>query len=134
MRRRRSVRVPAAAPLLLLGFAFGCASRSSDRLPALEDYSDGTSSYAEALLAGWKAGAVPPELFASPLRWSGPLPGDGLQAVSAPPPLSIAVYSAPNAAVPETSSTDLAGRLARIRAGFASLGRCESILFDFHRT
>ena len=79
------------AALLL---AAACASRHGP-MPSLEDYSDGTSLYAAALLEGWKAGAIPPKLLSTGLAWSGPLPGDGLTPVAATPPLSIAVFPSP---------------------------------------
>jgi hypothetical protein len=134
MRRRRLARfVPAAAAVLLLS---ECASPSKDHLPTLEDYSDGTSKWADAVLAGWKAGTVPPELFASPLLWSGPLPGEGLQEIPSRPPLSLRLFTSPggdNAPPGAAASEDLARRLDTIRSNFESLGRTEATIFDFHR-
>ena len=134
MRRRCLARfLPAAAAALALASA--CATRSRDHLPTLADYSDGTSTWADAVLAGWKAGAVPRELFASPVLWSGPLPGERLQDVPSRPPLSLRFYApaggegAPGAA----SAADLAKTLDAIRAGFATLGRTEATIVDFHR-
>ena len=44
---------------------------------------------------GWKAGAIPARALSPPAcRWSGPLPGDGLDARRGRPPLSIAVFRA----------------------------------------
>jgi enediyne biosynthesis protein E4 len=137
MRRRRlAPYLPAAAALALLS---ACASPSRDHLPSLEDYSDGTSTWAEAVLAGWKAGAVPRELLASPVLWSGPLPGDGLQEVASRPPLSLRFYAASgggNAAPPAGTAApaDVGRRLDAIRSGFASLGRTEATIFDFQRS
>ena len=56
------MRPPALARLLpaAILLAAGCASRHGP-MPSLEDYSDGTSLYAAALLEGWKAGAIPAE-------------------------------------------------------------------------
>src|SRR5262249_14951513 len=105
-------------------------------LPTLEDYSDGTSRWVESLLASWKAGAIAPELFARPLSWNGPLPGDSLTPAGARPPLSIAVYregSAPPPAAASAAGADLAARLAQIRSTFASLGRTETTIFDFRK-
>jgi enediyne biosynthesis protein E4 len=136
MRRRRVAPfLPAAAASLAL--LSGCASRSRDHLPSLEEYSDGTSAWADAVLAGWKAGAVPRELLASPVLWSGPLPGDGLEEVGSRPPLSLRFYAASaggHAAPAGTAApADPGKRLDAIRSGFASLGRTEATIFDFHR-
>jgi len=136
MRRRRLARfLPAAAAALAL--VPGCATRSRDRLPSLEDYSDGGSTWSDAVLAGWKAGAVPPGLMSSPVLWSGPLPGDGLVDVPSRPPLSLRVYASPggDTAPPPGAATpaDVAKRLDAIRAGFASVGRSEATILDFHR-
>ena len=90
--RSRSPRFGAFAAALLL--LMSCSSRRDGALPTYEDYSDGTSVFAERLLAGWKAADVPPELFAASLDWSGPLPGEGLVPVASRPPLSIAIYRA----------------------------------------
>ncbi len=125
-------------PLAFGALAFGvvlslsCASRAGRVLPTFEDYSDGVSVYTEQFLEGWKAEALPPELFAPGFRWSGPLPGDALAPVPARPPLSLAVFRA-QAPPAGPGSTGLDGRLAAIRREFASLGRTEAILFDFRR-
>src|SRR5262249_50855899 len=74
MRRGLLLRALAAASLV----SFGCASKTPAPIPTLEDYSDGTSRWVESLLTSWKAGVIAPELFARPLSWSGPLPGDSL--------------------------------------------------------
>jgi hypothetical protein len=120
------------AALLVLS---ACASRHQGPLPTLEDYSDGTSRYAENFLEGWKAGAVPAALFAADAAWSGPLPGEDLSPVPTRAPLSVSVYRA-NATIgpPAGAGADpLRERLAAIRAGFAALGRTEATLFDFRR-
>ncbi len=120
------------AALLVLS---ACASHKEGPLPTLEDYSDGTSRWADAFLEGWKAGAVPASLFAPEIAWSGPLPGEGLASAASRPPLSVSVYRADGAgAAAAASSPDrLRERLAAIRSGFATLGRTETTLFDFRR-
>ncbi len=110
-----------------------CASRRDEKFPTLEDYSDGTSTWAETLLADWKTGAIPASLFAEPLLWVGPLPGDGLAPVGARPPLTLAAYRAPSAPAAAAVPADLRSRLEAVRAGFSSLGRTEATLFDFRR-
>ncbi|HTY40368.1 MAG TPA: CRTAC1 family protein [Thermoanaerobaculia bacterium] len=132
MRRRRLARALAAAAILL---ALRCASKSKEPLPTLEQYSDGTSAFADALLASWKAGAVPETFFASPVDWAGPLPGEGLAAVAANGPLAIRLYEAgENApAARRAAAGDLAKAFAARRAPFSSLARCEATLFDFER-
>ncbi len=130
MRRRLRARTLPAA--LLLALEAACASHSKDPLPTLEDYSDGTSTYAEALLAGWKTGMIAPALFASPLLWTGPLPGDGLRKVDSRSPLAIAVYRAPGEPSANAAAADLGARLGALRGEFASLGRSEATIFDFH--
>jgi hypothetical protein len=121
-----------AFPVAILLFC-ACAARREDRLPTLEDYSDGTSTYVEALLSGWKAGAIPPQLLSAPVLWSGPLPGDGLTPVAARPPLTVAAYRAPEGIPATPVAADLGARLAAARAGFSVLGRTEATLFDFQR-
>src|SRR5512147_2500075 len=118
MRPGARLRALAAALLLLCG----CAAHREGKLPTLEDYSDGTSAYADALLAAWKSDTFPPVLFASPLSWSGPLPGDGLRTVATRPQLSAAVYRASETPI-AASTADLAGRLTVLRARFSTLGR-----------
>ncbi len=112
-----------------------CASRRDGPLPSLEDYSDGTSRYAEELLEAWKAGEIPAALFSTQLRWSGPLPGEGLTQVASRPPLSIAVFraTAPSSAAAAAGSDGPSERFAAIRREFSSLGRTEATLFDFRR-
>ena len=138
MRRRRLAPfLPAAAASLAL--LSGCASRSRDHLPTLEDYSDGTSTWAEAVLAGWKAGAVPRELLASPAPLERPSAGRRAQEVASRPPLSLRFYAAAGAgkaapAAGTAAPADLGKRLDAIRSGFASLGRTEATIFDFHRS
>jgi hypothetical protein len=130
MRLRVLIRALPAASLLFCA----CASRPEGQLPTLEDYSDGTSAWADALLAGWKAGAVPAKLLSSPLTWSGPLPGEALEAVAARPPLELAVYrAAEGAGGPSTAPADLAGRLGALRARFSTFGRTEATIFAFAR-
>jgi hypothetical protein len=111
-----------------------CASKKPGPLPTYEEYSDGTSVFADQLLSGWKAGEVPAELFAPSIDWSGPLPGDGLEPVHSRPPLEIAAYTA-NASAPgaPTSSDAFRGRLAKLREPLASLGRTEATIFRFRR-
>src|SRR5512135_256407 len=92
---RASARLRSAAALFLLLGAFGCATRKDERLPTLEDYSDGTSGWADALLAGWKSGDPPEDLFGAPTTWSGPLPGEGMQKAPAAALLSVENYAAP---------------------------------------
>ena len=129
MRRRALLAVSVA-----IGGILACASPRKGELPTLDDYSDGTSAWADSLLAGWKAGAIPPHLLAAPVAWSGPLPGEGLAPIStARPPLTLAAYRAPEGAGAPAVPADLGVRLAAIRAGFATLGRTEATLFDFTR-
>jgi len=129
MRRSAFLRALTAALLLVSA----CASPREGKLPSLEDYSDGTSAYAEALLKGWKSGSPAPSLFSSPCLWSGPLPGEGLEAIAARPPLTISAYRAPSGPGAPLAPADLGARLAALRAGFSSLGRAEATLFDFRR-
>src|SRR5580765_5126445 len=91
-----------------------CASKDHAPLPTLEDYSDGTSRWGERLLDSWKSGAPAPELFAKPLAWSGPLPGDALSPVDARARFSVAAYrdGSPSAA-PGSSPAELGERLSR---------------------
>ncbi len=130
MRSRRLGPGLLAAAVLLVP---SCASRRDGPLPTLEDYSDGTSRYAEILLEGWKAGTLSPDLFAADFRWTGPLPGESLARVPSRPPLSIAVYRAPISAPSGPARADLRLQLAKIRGEFVTLGRTEATLFDFRR-
>jgi len=122
----------------------GCASHDRERLPTLEDYSDGTSIYVETLHTQWTAGRLSPDLFAAGFRWAGPLPGERLVPVPARPPLSLAVFrsgsSGPRPAAEAAGeglggfgAPVLASRLEAIRADLVSLGRTEATIFDFHR-
>src|SRR5262249_37496424 len=111
MRRGLLQRALAVAALASLH----CASKDHVPLPTLEDYSDGTSRWVEALLDSWKSGAPAAELFARPLAWSGPLPGDAPTAIDARAPFSIAVYRegspSPAPASPATAGADLGADL-----------------------
>ncbi|MFY9551398.1 MAG: CRTAC1 family protein [Thermoanaerobaculia bacterium] len=131
--RPRSLRSGVLAVALALAAA--CTSRRDGKLPTLDDYSDGTSRYAEEFLAGWKAGAPGEELLSPRLRWSGPLPGESLSAVPTRPPLSAAVFRAPASSMPEPShdAAALRAQLAALRAEFASLGRTEATIIGFTR-
>ena len=123
------------AALLLLVTLAACASRRRGPLPTLDDYSDGVSRFAAALLEQWKAGAIDAGLFVPDFLWAGPYPGDGLSPVDARPPLSVGVFEALGA--PSTTLVGDAGgvrrRLEAIRGELTALGRAEAVLFDFHR-
>src|SRR5437762_2772613 len=77
---------------LALFLCLACASHRSGPLPTLEDYSDGASTFAEAFLEDWKAGAADPALYSRDFAWHGPLPGDALAPVPSRPPLAVSVY------------------------------------------
>ncbi len=109
-----------------------CASRRLP-LPTLEDYSDGVSTWAERFLDDWKNGAADRALDPPGFRWSGPLPGDALRHVPARPPLTIRIYRAGTAGPPAGNGQGFHRRLGEIRSQFATLGRCENVLFDFRR-
>ncbi len=132
MRCRGLARALWAATLV----ACACSSRSNQELPSLEDYSDGTSRYADQFLEGWKEGAIPAALLSPRLQWSGPLPGEGLGPATARAPFLIAVLPPPGG---ETRSATFAGpaalaeKLAALRGNFAALERTEATLFDFRR-
>jgi len=129
--RRRFLALLAAACLLWVG-----AARSPESYPTLEDYSDGVSVFAQEFLEDWKAGARDSTLYKADFAWQGPLPGDGLQTVETPSTLRVAVYSGSASPQPSPAgrgSRELRARLAEIRAGFGSLGRSESLIFDFRR-
>jgi hypothetical protein len=131
--RPRCHRSGALAAAIVL--AAGCASRRAGRLPTFEDYSDGTSLYAEAFLAGWRAASLPPSLFSPAFRWSGPYPGEALTPVPARPPLSAAVLDAagPAAEPSPVEAAALGEALAALRRQFATLGRTEATIFEFRR-
>jgi hypothetical protein len=130
---RASARLRSAAALFLLLTA-SCASHSKDPLPTLADYSDGTSTWADELLAGWKAGRIPASLFASPVEWSGPLPGDGLQKAAARPPLVVETYAAPATSSPVAPApADVRGALVTLRGRLSAPGRSEATILDFRR-
>src|SRR5262245_30082636 len=129
---RRRLRTGSLAAACVLAVA--CSSRPDRKLPTYEDYSDGTSLFADRLLSGWKSGDIPADLVAPSIGWSGPLPGDGLEAVSSRPPLTVAIYAAtapgPNFS---TSGETFLRRLAKLRQAFGSLGRSEATIFDMRR-
>jgi hypothetical protein len=142
----RSRSVPAFLLRLLLLLLFvplltspGCASRDREPLPTLRDYSDRTSDYVEALHAQWISGRLSPDLFAPGFRWAGPLPGEGLTALPARPPLSLAVFRAASGATPPVPASGgfgasvLESRLESLRTGFVALDRTEATIFDFRR-
>ena len=133
MRPRSSAPGLLGAAFLLLATA--CASHSEGPFPTFEDYSDGTSLYAEAFLEAWKAGSLPADLFAPGFQWTGPYPGEALEVVETRPPLTIAVLRKPamGAPVRQGDGAGLRERLASTRHEFASLGRTEATLFDFRR-
>src|SRR5215510_10143964 len=88
-RLRRSGALAVALGFLMLA---SCASPRKDSLPTYQDYSDGTSVFADRFLADWKSGEVDASLIAPSVGWRGPLPGEGLAAVPARAPLSLAGY------------------------------------------
>ena len=148
MRRRRGRTGVLAAALLLAAacaalvsaacatlFSVGCATRR-DPLPTYEDYSDGTSVFADRFLEGWKAGQLDPTLFSPTIGWKGPLPGEDLRVVTQRPPLVVSVYEAAGSVVPAGAPLSpgvLVQRLTSLRLEFASLGRSEATIFDFRR-
>jgi hypothetical protein len=132
--RSRSLRFGVLAAALALLYA--CSSRRDGGLPTYEEYSDGTSVFADRLLSSWKAGEIAEDLFAPTIDWSGPLPGDGLTAVAARPPLSIGLFLSPDeSASPGTpvGRDVLLQRLTTMRRELASLGRAEATIFQFRR-
>ena len=117
-------------------FAFSACTSRKLPLPTLEDYSDRVSVWAERFLDDWEAGAKGESFYSAGFRWSGPLPGDGLQEVPARRPLSIRVYRVGGASASSPGTADAAAlrrRLGEIRSRFESLGRTENILFEFFR-
>lgn len=112
---------------------YACASRREGPLPTLEDYSDGVSLYAERFLTDWKKGASDSSLYAADFRWTGPYPGDALTQVPAPGPLSIAIFRENADSGLPGNATTLRRGLADSRSRFASLGRCENVIFEFRR-
>ncbi|HEY7114480.1 MAG TPA: CRTAC1 family protein [Thermoanaerobaculia bacterium] len=130
MARRRLLVLAAAASFLISS----CAShRDGDPLPTLEDYSDGVSVFAEAFLGDWKAGAGDATLYAAGFRWRGPLPGDALEKAATRSPLELSILRNSEAAGPTAGTAAVRARFGEIRSRFASLGRCENVLFDFRR-
>jgi hypothetical protein len=134
-------RVVTALAVLAILSSNRCASRKLP-LPTLEDYSDRVSIWATGFLQDWKEGAKDAAFYAPDFRWSGPLPGDALTEVPSRPPLSIRMYRAGVSPLPPgegpgvraPSRPDiLQRRLREIRSRFASLGRCENVLFEFLR-
>ena len=117
---------------LAVVFSIRCASRKLP-LPTLEDYSDRVSIWTERFLEDWKNGVRDATLYSDGLRWGGPLPGDALTDAPSRPPLSIRTYRGPTLGPSSASADDLRGRLREIRSQFATLGRCENVLFDFRR-
>ena len=128
-------RVVAALAALAILSSIRCASRKLP-LPTLEDYSDRVSTWATRFLDDWKAGARDAAFYAPEFRWSGPLPGDALTDVPSRPPLTIRTFRA-SSPVPQAGASSRATafpmRLREIRARFASLRRCENVLFEFRR-
>ncbi len=110
----------------------GCASESVP-LPTLEDYSDRVSTWAERFLEDWKKGAPDAALYAAGFRWEGPLPGDALATVPSRRPLSIRIFRAADPPTSTGNADVFRRRLGEIRSQFATLGRCENVLFDFRR-
>lgn len=129
----RFVKLAAALLAVLVAGTLACAAHRDPPLPTLEDYSDGASRYAEAYLEDWKAGARRGDLYQPPFRWSGALPGESLEAVPSRPPLTLRVFRAGNGPPIVRGAADLRAALASIRGRFASLARCENVLFDFRR-
>jgi hypothetical protein len=128
--RRRILLLAAAASLL----GAACTShREGQPLPTLEDYSDGVSVFATTLLDDWKAGAADADLYATGFRWQGPLPGDALEKAPSRPPLELSTSRSGAASMADSDAATVRARLGQIRARFASLGRCENVLFDFRR-
>ncbi len=130
--RCRPVRLVVFAAALLIHA--GCASSRDGKLPTYEDYSDGTSVFAERLLSGWKAAEISSDLIAPSLGWSGPLPGEGLEAAPSRPPLTVSIYAsnAPEAGAAISGET-FRRSLTGLRHSFGSLGRSEATIFDMRR-
>jgi hypothetical protein len=144
--RSRRFPVSLAAAIALsaaLAAAFACASRPRGPLPTLSDYSDGVSDWSDRFLAGWRDGGADAGFFSPSFRWDGPLPGEDLAAVPSRPPLSIEIFRAQAGGQSSAAGGVTAGvgrdeaalrrALTGIRGRFASLGRTEAVLFDFHR-
>ena len=111
-----------------------CASPRTEPLPTLDDYSDGASRFAEAFLEDWKTGAGDPALYAAGFRWNGPLPGDAMTRVETREPLRLSVFRAAGASSGALDAAAARARFREIRSRFASLARCENVLFDFRRS
>jgi hypothetical protein len=98
------------------------------------------STWTERYLDDWKNGAPDATFYSAGFRWRGPLPGDALEEAPTRPPLSIRMYragSTPSSRLSPagrgSSADDLRRRLREIRSRFATLGRCENVLFEFLR-
>src|SRR6187397_2094784 len=122
MRLARSPRTPAAA-LIVCALLTACSSRSGEPYPTLEDYSDGTSRFAEELLAAWKSpkGTPPSALLDPALVWSGPLPGEDLATIASRPPMALAAYAPPTAGAappPRPASAELVRAFELLRSRF----------------
>src|SRR6266540_5941593 len=134
----QSIRVVLAISVSL---SLACASHREPPLPTLEDYFYSVTAFTEKYLEDWKAGPGDPGFYAEKFAWSGPLPGEDLLEVPTRPPLRIALYrrtlakARPSPRPPPAGrgSEGLRRRLAEIRDRFASLGRTEQVIFDFHR-
>ncbi len=130
-RRFRSGTLAAAVAL-----AAACASPKGGPLPTFQEYSDGTSVFADRLLEGWRNADVPTDLFASSVAWTGPLPGEALTDAPARPPMALATFSAPegSAASPRAlASRALVEQFGALRRQLVSLGRTEATIFQFRR-
>ena len=125
-------RLPPALAVLAILFSIRCASRKLP-LPTLEDYSDRVSIWTERYLDDWKNGVRDATLYSGSFRWRGPLPGDALTDAPSRPPLSIRTYRGSTPATSSAGADELRGRLREIRSRFATLNRCENVLFDFRR-
>jgi hypothetical protein len=123
----------AAAPAALAILLSARCSSESVPLPTLEDYSDRVSTWAERFLEDWKKGTHDPTFYSAAFRWDGPLPGDALAEVPSRPPLSIRIFRAGAFATSTGNADAFRRRLGEIRSQFATLGRCENVLFDFRR-
>jgi ASPIC/UnbV protein/VCBS repeat protein len=129
----RTLRRPSSAlAVLAILLSIRCASRKLP-LPTLEDYSDRVSIWTERYLDDWKNGVRDTTLYSGGFRWRGPLPGDALTDAPSRPPLSIRTYRGSTPGTSSAGADELRGRLREIRSRFATLNRCENVLFDFRR-